>query len=90
VTEFGDALTAAELGVPTEPVETEFGFHVILLGEDQIPTEDEVIEQLEVVAIGTATSEWFVEQVDAAEVTVDEAYGTWQASPTPQVVPPTE
>lgn len=90
VTEFADALTAAEVGVPTEPVETEFGFHVILLGEDQIPTEDEVIEQLEVVAIGTATNEWFLEQVQAAEVTVDEAYGTWETDPTPQVVPPAE
>ncbi len=90
VTEFADALTAAEVGVPTEPVETEFGFHVILLGEDQIPTEDEVIEQLKVVAIGTATNEWFLEQVQAAEVTVDEAYGTWESDPTPQVVPPTE
>jgi parvulin-like peptidyl-prolyl isomerase len=90
VIEFADALTAAEVGVPTEPVETEFGFHVILLGEDQIPTEDEVIEQLKVVAIGTATNEWFLEQVEAAEVTVDEAYGTWETDPTPQVVPPTE
>lgn len=90
VTEFADALTAAEVGVPTEPVETEFGFHVILLGEDQIPTEDEVIEQLKIVAIGTATNEWFLEKVEAAEVTVDEAYGTWETDPTPQVVPPTE
>ena len=90
VTEFADALTAAEVGVPTEPVETEFGFHVILLGEDQIPTEDEVIEQLKIVAIGTVTNEWFLEQVEAAEVTVDEAYGTWETDPTPQVVPPTE
>ncbi|MGH8923571.1 MAG: peptidylprolyl isomerase, partial [Acidimicrobiia bacterium] len=90
VTEFADALTAAEVGVPSQPIETEFGFHIILLGDDQIPTEDEIIEQLTTVAVGTATNEWFLEQVEAAEVTVDERYGTWQASPTPQVVPPTE
>lgn len=90
VTEFADALTAAEVGVPTAPIETEFGFHVILLGEDVLPTEDQVVEQLQSTAIGTATNAWFLEQVENAEVTVEERYGTWQASPVPQVVPPTE
>lgn len=90
VTEFADALTAAEVGVPTVPIETEFGFHVILLGEDELPTEDQVVEQLQVTAVGTATNAWFLEQVENAEVTVEERYGTWQSSPVPQVVPPTE
>ncbi len=90
VTEFADALTAAEVGVPTAPIETEFGFHVILLGEDVLPTEDQVVEQLQATAIGTATNAWFLEQVENAEVTVEERYGTWQSSPVPQVVPPTE
>jgi parvulin-like peptidyl-prolyl isomerase len=89
VAEFAEALTGAEEGVPTEPVESEFGFHIILLREDEVPTEDEIVEQLRAVAIGTATNTWFIEQVEAAEVTVDEKYGTWQANP-PQVVPPTE
>jgi len=90
VTEFADALTAAEVGVPTAPVESEFGFHVILLGEDVIPTNEEVVEQLRTASIGTATNEWYTEQVETAEVTVDETYGTWQTTPVPQVVPPTE
>lgn len=90
VTEFADALVAAEVGVPTEPVETEFGFHIILLGEDVVPSNEEIIEQLRTTSIGTATNEWFTEQVENAEVTVDESYGTWEASPVPQVVPPTE
>jgi parvulin-like peptidyl-prolyl isomerase len=90
VTEFADALTVAEVGVPTAPVETEFGFHIILLGEDELPTEEQALEQLQTVAIGTATNDWFLEQVEIAEVTVEERYGTWQSSPVPQVVPPTE
>ncbi|HSO49746.1 MAG TPA: peptidylprolyl isomerase [Acidimicrobiia bacterium] len=90
VTEFADALVAAEVGVPTEPVETEFGFHIILLGEDVVPSNEEIIEQLRTTSIGTATNEWFAEQVENAEVTVDDSYGTWEASPVPQVVPPTE
>jgi parvulin-like peptidyl-prolyl isomerase len=89
VAEFAEALTAAEVDVPTEPVESEFGFHVILLREDELPTEDEVVEALTAQGVGEATNAWFIEQVEAAEVTVDESYGTWQTNP-PQVVAPTE
>jgi parvulin-like peptidyl-prolyl isomerase len=89
VAEFAEALTTAEVDVPTEPVESEFGFHVILLREDELPTEDEVVEALTAQGVGEATNAWFIEQVEAAEVTVDESYGTWQTNP-PQVVPPTE
>jgi parvulin-like peptidyl-prolyl isomerase len=89
VAEFAEALTTAEVDVPTEPVESEFGFHVILLREDELPTADEVVEALTAQGVGEATNAWFIEQVEAAEVTVDESYGTWQTNP-PQVVPPTE
>ena len=89
VAEFADALTTAEVDVPTDPVESEFGFHVILLREDEVPTEDEVIEALTAQGVGEATNAWFIEKVEAAEVSVDESYGTWQTNP-PQVVPPTE
>jgi hypothetical protein len=46
-----------------------------------------VIEALTAQGVGEATNAWFIEQVEAAEVTVDERYGTWQTNP-PQVVPP--
>jgi parvulin-like peptidyl-prolyl isomerase len=89
VEEFADALATAEVDVPTDPIETEFGFHVILLREDEVPTEEQVLEALTAQGVGEAANAWFIEQVEAAEVTVDETYGTWQANP-PQVVPPTE
>jgi parvulin-like peptidyl-prolyl isomerase len=89
VPEFASALSAAEVGVPTQPVETEFGYHVILLREDEVPAEADVIEDLKATAADTATNDWFLEQVEAAEVTVTEEYGTWDST-TPQVVPPTE
>jgi parvulin-like peptidyl-prolyl isomerase len=89
VAEFADALTTAEVDVPTDPVESEFGFHIILLREDEVPTEDEVIEALTAQSVGEATNAWFIEKVEAAEVSVDETYGTWQTNP-PQVVPATE
>ena len=89
VPEFATALTAAEVDVPTAPVESEFGFHVILLREDEIPTEAETAEALTAQVVGEATNAWFLEQVETAEVTIDETYGTWQSSP-PQVVPSEE
>jgi peptidyl-prolyl cis-trans isomerase C len=89
VTEFADALTTAEVGVPTGPVQTEFGFHVILLRDDEVPTEAEVIEQLSSTALDTAVTDWFLGIVEAAEVTVDESYGTWDGTGA-EVVPPSE
>ena len=83
---FAEALTTAALDVPTAPVESEFGFHVILVRDD----EEEAIETLTATAANEAANTWFTEQFEAAEVTVDETYGTWQASPQPQVVPPAE
>ena len=87
---FAAALTEAEVGVPTDPVESQFGFHVILLREDELPTEAEAIETLTADASSAAASTWFTDQFESAEVTVDETYGTWEATPTPQVVPPAE
>ncbi len=87
---FAAALTEAEVGVPTDPVESQFGFHVILLREDELPTEAEAIETLTADASSAAANTWFTEQFESAEVTVDETYGTWEATPTPQVVPPAE
>ena len=83
---FAEALTTAEVDVPTDPVESQFGFHVILVRDD----EEEAIETLTATAANEAANTWFTDQFEAAEVTVDETYGTWQATPQPQVVPPAE
>jgi hypothetical protein len=55
-----------------------------------LPTADEARETLAAEAVNAAANTWFTDQFENAEVTVDEAFGTWQATPTPQVVPPTE
>jgi parvulin-like peptidyl-prolyl isomerase len=87
---FAAALIAAEVDVPTAPVETDFGWHIILLREDELPTADEAREILTTEAVNEAANTWFTDQFESAEVTVESEFGTWQASPTPQVVPPTE
>ena len=42
VTEFADATMDAEIGVPTDPVETQFGFHVILVDSREVDEDAEV------------------------------------------------
>lgn len=87
---FAAALTAAEVDVPTDPVESQFGWHIILLREDEVPTADEARATLTSEAVNEAANTWFTDQFEKAEVSVDSEYGTWQATPTPQVVPPAE
>ncbi len=95
VEEFRDASVTAPTGeVYSEIVETQFGFHVMLVTDrtdpvtEDLPTEDEIIETLQADAVALELNSWFLEQITAAEVTVGEQYGTWQAAPQPTVIPP--
>jgi parvulin-like peptidyl-prolyl isomerase len=96
VPEFATAALAAELGVATDPVLSEFGYHVLLVSErteaapEELPTEDEVIELLLNQAAAPASNDWFLAAAAAAIVEVNEKYGTWTLDPSPQVVPPAE
>jgi parvulin-like peptidyl-prolyl isomerase len=90
VPEFAEAVQSAEVGVPTDPVETEFGFHVILLREDELPTEEQAIASLKDQAAQLASQTWFLDAAGAAEVEVNEKFGTWQSEPTPEVIPPVD
>jgi hypothetical protein len=90
VPEFAEAMEAAEVGVPTAPVETEFGFHVILVREDELPTEEEAIASLKSQAAQLSSQNWFLDAAGAASIEVNEKFGTWQTEPSPEVVPPAE
>ncbi|MGB9357828.1 MAG: peptidylprolyl isomerase [Acidimicrobiia bacterium] len=85
---FAEATVNAPIGEVTDPVETEFGFHVIVVEERSVATPEEVLPFMEEQVIFAATDTWLLDAVQTAEVTVDEQYGTWQTEPTPQVVPP--
>lgn len=78
----------APIGEVTEPVETEFGFHLILVEDRTVATADEVLSVMETQVIFDAVDTWLRDAVTNAEVVVEEQYGTWQKEPTPQVVPP--
>lgn len=95
VPEFMDATLEADLDVPYGPVETEFGFHAVLVTErtfptdDELPTDEEIIEGTKAAELPSVLSTWIGEHLDSAEVSVNEKYGTWQTNPA-GVVPPSD
>lgn len=96
VPEFRDAAVAARIDAITEPVETQFGFHVLQVYDrtgpsaEELPTEQEVRESLIEAAQLEALQEWLLAKLDEAEVSVDEEFGRWVTSPQPMVQPPSE
>jgi parvulin-like peptidyl-prolyl isomerase len=85
---FREAVLDATVGeVYSEPVESEFGFHVILVTDRTVPDDSEVEENLRDAAVLSELQTWFTGVMAGAEVTVDEEYGTWTSNP-PGVTPP--
>jgi parvulin-like peptidyl-prolyl isomerase len=88
VPEFAEAAVAAPIGEVTEPVETEFGYHMIVVESRTVATPDEVQLLMEEQLVSAATNEWLLEAITNADVSVEAEYGTWETEPSPQVVPP--
>ena len=92
VAEFADATLAAGLGVPYGPVETQFGWHVILVHDRVMPSFEETRAQLaEEMKAGAGEQlwiEWLTGALTAADVHVESEYGTWTTEPQPNVIPP--
>lgn len=93
VPEFAVGALQAPIGTPSQPVRSQFGYHVILVSSRTEPTldetvRDEIVTQLEAERRGTLFQDWLLETVSAADVTVEEKYGEWVTSPVPQVLPP--
>jgi foldase protein PrsA len=91
VPEFTVGALAAEVGVVTEPVQSEFGYHLILVDsiDDDAAVETAIRTQLESIAQQTYFSEWIQEILTSTEITVDEEYGDWVTDP-PGIVPPAD
>ncbi|HSJ72511.1 MAG TPA: peptidylprolyl isomerase [Acidimicrobiia bacterium] len=85
---FAEAAMTAEIGVLTGPVQTEFGYHVVLVNSREIATTDQVREALVTTAVSEAADAWFVDAMRAANVVITDGFGTWVTEPTPAVVPP--
>ena len=95
VEEFKEASLVAPIGeVYDEIVQTTFGYHVLLVTdrvaptEEELPTEEQISANLEAAALSEETNTWYTGKFVAADVVVEEEFGTWQPSPQPQVIPP--
>ena len=74
---FTQAALAAEPGTPTDPVQTQFGWHVILT--EPAPETIDATTIAEADLFG-ALDAWLRDQLGAATVDIDPRYGTWDAS----------
>ncbi len=92
---FLEATIDAELDVPYGPVETQFGYHTVLVTDrtfpedDQLPTDEEIVESLSASQLPTILTGWIGDKLAAAEVVVEEKFGTWQTEPA-GVIPPSD
>jgi parvulin-like peptidyl-prolyl isomerase len=81
---FQQAADAATVGTPTAPVETSFGFHIILVTSAPAPTYDDVKPQV-VQALQQEASQKLSTAVNALykrfKVHVDPRFGTWGSTP---------
>ncbi len=83
---FAEATIAADIGVVTDPVQTEAGYHLILVTDRTKATDDEVKQYLEDSRMASAIEEWFLGVIGEADITVSESVGTWVTEPVPQVL----
>lgn len=90
VPEFETAIDEAEVGKVTDPVQTEFGYHLILVNSKGVQpfedVQDQIRTQLETPADDPLNA-FLEESLGAAEVDVNQRYGSWDED-TLTVVPP--
>lgn len=84
VPEFADATMTAEIGVPTEPVVSDFGSHIILVESRTVADTVEVLAYLN----REVVDGWFLSAIAATAVTVLPEVGEWITEPVPQVLAP--
>lgn len=90
VTEFAEATITAPLGEAVGPVQTQFGWHVILVSERTVPSFEEARAALESARVsdpGALWAEWWGGVITGAAVEVEPEYGQWTPQQ-PFVIPP--
>lgn len=82
VPEFETAAFAATAGVPTDPVETQFGWHIILVTKKQTQAFSEARESVaaQIGRLGGEKLDEFIKKaLPASDVSIDPRYGTFEA-----------
>ena len=92
VSEFAEAVITAEVGVPYGPVESIFGFHVLVVTERDDPVladhEDDIRSEYNEEQRSILIGEWFLRAATESDVQVEPQYGRWTTEPRPQVLLP--
>ncbi|MDX1449125.1 MAG: peptidylprolyl isomerase [Acidimicrobiia bacterium] len=92
VPEFALGAYEVPLNETSDPVRSQFGYHLILVTERTTTPLEEAEAQLraaaEIERAGRLVQDWLLGVVSAADVTIDEKYGTWVTEPFPTVQPP--
>jgi len=81
VTEFAEAALAAPLGEVVGPVESDYGFHVLVVSGRTVPTREEYLADPWALLSETQLTEiwaaWMAEVMEEADPWVAAEYGTW-------------
>jgi len=88
VTEFSAAAIEAPIGVVAGPIETQFGWHLILVESREEPSLESLREEIDAGRVNQLVNAWLLETISDATVEVDEQYGVWVTEPTPMVQAP--
>ena len=92
VAEFATATLEAPIGEVYGPVQTDYGFHVLIVDSRDVPTFDDMkadlITQLKQQQASQLFNDWVMAKLDAAAIDVDPKYGTWTGSPDYTINPP--
>lgn len=83
VPEFDAAVQTQPIGEVGEPVQTEFGFHLIEVTSRGVPEFEDIEEQVAnalAQEVEAAFGEWFQTALTEADVVVDARYGTWDST----------
>jgi parvulin-like peptidyl-prolyl isomerase len=79
----GTTAAEATIGVPTDPVQSIYGWHILLVTDRTTLTRDEIIADPDGTLLASQTQNvfqtWFNETLQAATVDLEPEYGDWTA-----------
>jgi len=92
VPEFATATLEAPIGEVYGPVQTDYGYHVLIVDSREVPTfedmKDDLIKQVKNQQASDLFTNWIKGKLDAATIDVNSKYGTWSGTPDYTVNPP--